>query len=146
MASLASLGCQRYVSQNALAAILDEVKKSGIPKATSRSSIKRSREMQLEEMTNEFGHWISYIDFEQCSPKGETAKGTVKLPFINPLAFSNTSCLTALHFKDITSSTCLALVKTLIHHWKSLFTMVRLALATNYGMMQLARCKLYIGL
>ena len=85
--ALPPLDAKGTCPQNALAAILDEVKKSGIPKATSRSSIKRSRKMQLEEMTNEFGHLISYIDFEQCSPKGETAKGTVKLPFINPLAF-----------------------------------------------------------
>ena len=85
-ANLASFGRRKFVSTRALAEILQEVKSSGLPKATSKDSIKRAREKDLADMANEFGSLVIYLESEREDPKG-TPLGTVHLPFVNPLAF-----------------------------------------------------------
>ena len=84
--NLASFGRRKFVSTSALAEILQEVKRSGLPKATSKDSIKRARERDLAEMANECGPLVTYLEFEREDPKGKPL-GTVHLPFVNPLAF-----------------------------------------------------------
>ena len=85
MSSLAGLGRRRFVSTNALAEVLKEVKKSGLPKATSSTSIKRARQKELDEMSNQFGDMITFLSFECYDAKGKLK--TVRLPFIQPLVF-----------------------------------------------------------
>lgn len=86
MSSLAAIGRQRFVSQSALAAILTDVKKHGVPESTSRSAIKRSRDSELEECTNQFGPLMVHINFPCVDSKGK-ALPDLKLPFVNPLTF-----------------------------------------------------------
>lgn len=83
MSRLSSIGRQRYVSSSALAAVLKDVQQHGMPSATSRSSIKRSREKELSEMTNQFGSILRYTDFE---PENEE-DNQIRLPFIHPFVF-----------------------------------------------------------
>ena len=68
MASAASFGRKKYVSKPALSAILDEVSELGLPSATSRRSIKRSRDAELnclERMhSNGYGHLFRSLDLD----------------------------------------------------------------------------------
>ena len=69
--NLASFGRRKFVSTSALAEILQEVKRSGLPKATSKDSIKRARERDLADMANECGSLVTYLEFEREDPKGK---------------------------------------------------------------------------
>ena len=85
-ANLASFGRRKFVSTRALAEILQEVKRSGLPKAASKDSIKRAREKDVADMANGCGTLVTYLEFEREDPKRKPI-GTVQLPFVNPLAF-----------------------------------------------------------
>ena len=85
-ANLASFGRRKFVSTRASAEILQEVKRSGLPKATPKDSIKRAREKDLADIANECGTLVTYLEFEREDPKGKPI-GTVQLLFVNPLAF-----------------------------------------------------------
>lgn len=86
MSNVANIGRQKYVSQSALSAILEEVRQNGIPDASSRSTIKRHRDTKIAEMTNQFGEMLVELEFECVDPKGKPLPN-VKLPFIQPVVF-----------------------------------------------------------
>ena len=68
-ANLASFGRRKFVSTRALAEILQEVKRSGLPKAASKDSIKRAREKDVADMANGCGTLVTYLEFEREDPK-----------------------------------------------------------------------------
>ena len=71
-ANLASFGRRKFVSTRASAEILQEVKRSGLPKATPKDSIKRAREKDLADIANECGHF-GYLSWVWAwRPKGKT--------------------------------------------------------------------------
>ena len=86
MASRGSVGRSKLVSQSALSAILEEIKKNGMPENTSRRSIKRSKDADLD-INTPYGPLIVYEDFNLRPKKGEKKSITVQFPFLNPLAY-----------------------------------------------------------
>lgn len=86
MADLASLGRQHYVSQAALSAILAEIKQQGIPEATSRSSVKRARDHQIDSVRNMYGTLMVQSMFVDKNARNVKDR-EVKLPLVHPWAF-----------------------------------------------------------
>ena len=81
------------MSQSALSEILQEIKRKGLPNATSRSSVKRARESELASWSNSIGDAITYLEFDYLDQKTKTKKtGTVKLPFVHPWWFLQVCC------------------------------------------------------
>ena len=118
-ANLASFGRRKFVSTRALAEILQEVKRSGLPKATSKDSIKRAREKDLADMANECGTLVTYLEFEREDPKGKPI-GTVQLPFVNPLASSSTLWVMLSRMLDTFQSISMEPVNRHRIHWGNL--------------------------
>lgn len=81
MAKLAQIGRKKYVSQSALADVIRDIKENGLPSGSSRSSIKRAREKELQEFSNSYGSLIKFIRFDCVDGS------TLELPFVHPWAF-----------------------------------------------------------
>ena len=83
MSALTSLGRKSYVSQRGLAAVLSELKDMDeAPEATSRQSIKRARDKELE-ISTPYGSLWSTFEF----PVVETDTRMVEVPMLNLAAF-----------------------------------------------------------
>ena len=79
---LGGLGRRLFVSQRALAAVLEELNNNGsIPTEHSRSTIKRARVLKLPKETP-YGPMMNTIDLTLEKPRA-----TVKLWYINPMGF-----------------------------------------------------------
>ena len=89
MSTLARVGRSSYVSQRGLAEVLHEIQTHGLPSATSRSSVKRSRDADLEACANMYGKVLLSRELE-TEGKGNSKQ---TFPFVNPLAFVQ-HCLT----------------------------------------------------
>ena len=65
------------MSQSALSEILQEIKREGLPNATSRSSVKRARESELASWSNSIGDAITDLEFDCLDQKTKTKKPMV---------------------------------------------------------------------
>ena len=74
-----------YISARALATVAKHIKLNGLPDATSRSSLGRQRHDSVD-IDTPFGKIIQLID---CKTK---KGGTIKLPFLHPLAILWVAC------------------------------------------------------
>ena len=68
MASLHLLGRKSHVSQRGLAAVLKEIRENDIPDATSRTSIKRSRDAALM-VSEKYGPLWQDLPLTMVDPK-----------------------------------------------------------------------------
>ena len=89
---------KHHVSQRALAHICDSLKKHGMIKATSRSTMQRTRNA-FAERTTPFGTLIQTRSLK--TKRG----GCISLPFLHPMAMLWVCCEDCPEFKDFFSST-----------------------------------------
>lgn len=78
-----------HVSQRGLAEVLHEIQIHGLPSATSRSSVKRARDADIEACANTYGKVLLSRELE-TEGKGNSKQ---TFPFVHPLAFVQ-HCLT----------------------------------------------------
>ena len=83
--NLARVGRTSYVSQRGLAEVLHEIQIHGLPSATSRSSVNRARDADIEACANTYGKVLLSRELE--------TEGKGNSPFVHPLAFVQ-HCLT----------------------------------------------------
>jgi hypothetical protein len=95
--SLSTIGRSRFCSQSALASILQEVQRSGVPAATSRASVKRARDADIRVETP-FGALFQELTLQLTSP----AEPFV-VDVVNPLAFLHHATATSHQFAAFVS-------------------------------------------
>ncbi len=79
---LSCIGRKAFVSQSGLAKVLQELKElPDLPSATSRSSLKRSRDRWTDSCTTPFGQILQEIDLQKAD-----GSGTIKAPILHPAA------------------------------------------------------------
>jgi len=88
----------KTVSQAALSALLQDISKHGLPKATSRSSIKRSKDLEVDIETP-YGKLLMSKSF-QLSEKYRQCRQW-EFHFVNPAAFLHYICATCDDFASV---------------------------------------------
>ena len=104
-----------HLSQNALSAVLKEVKESGLPELTNRNAILEARNSTCNTQT-EFGPLHQELDLTPVS-------GTrpIKLCFIHPLAFLAVLCSTCQCFSVYMESAVAAVPSSYERPWDVIF-------------------------